>query len=351
MCDCIDTTPLVKSAKAITTTTMHLATIVYKIYKRKPSKKHFFKTKKMRRLYNNKFAINNNLINKVQPSVLCYSTSAASSQQFVKFEVIKHAPKAHIGIVTLNNPTKMNCLHEPLAQEFQQLFQSSEIANNPDLAAVVLTGEGKQAFSAGGDFDFLLARCEDTPYNNAKMMSRFYNYFLSSMLRLNNGAQPVPIISAINGHAIGAGLCIAMGTDIRIVESNAKLGLTFVNLGLTPGMGSTHFAPELLGHQIASYMLLTGDIISGTRARELGLALEAVEGSENVKQRAIDIAKKIASNPSQACVKTTLQSMRMQLLERLEQRLAREADSQAQAYASVELKNQILAMQKKTNKQ
>ena len=63
---------------------------------------------------------------------------------------------------------------------------------------------------------------------------------------------PFPVIAAINGHAIGAGLCFALACDIRIAAPQAKLGLTFVGLGLHPGMGATHFLPKLVGPQVAS---------------------------------------------------------------------------------------------------
>lgn len=116
-------------------------------------------------------------------------------------------------------------------------------------------------------------------------------------------------------------------------------------------MGTTHWFPELVGHQVASYMVLTGDVVTGQKAKEMGLVLDHVAGSENVKQRAMDIAKKIASQPSVPCVRTATQALRMQLLERLEQRLIKEADSQAQAYASEELKQQVMDMKKKLSKQ
>lgn len=68
----------------------------------------------------------------------------------VKYELIKHKPHAHIALVTFNRPEKMNALTEPLAQEYQRIFHQ-EISTNPDVACVVVTGEGQQAFSAGNN--------------------------------------------------------------------------------------------------------------------------------------------------------------------------------------------------------
>ncbi len=92
------------------------------------------------------------------------------------------------------------------------------LRDNPAVRAVVLTGSGS-GFSAGGDLQFLLARSADTPFNNAVEMRAFYKRFMS--LR----SLPVPTIAAINGPAIGAGLCVAAACDMRVVAAKAKLGL------------------------------------------------------------------------------------------------------------------------------
>ena len=108
----------------------------------------------------------------------------------------------------------------------------------------MLPGAGK-AFSAGGDLEWLLARHRDTPDNNIRIMQEFYKKFL--VLR----SLPVPVIAAINGPAVGAGLCLAMGgADIRVASNNARMGVTFTKLGLHPGMAATHFLPTIVGPQV-----------------------------------------------------------------------------------------------------
>ena len=86
-------------------------------------------------------------------------------------------------------------------------------------------------------------------------MRRFY----ARMLRVRD--LPVPTIAALNGPAIGAGLAVALACDMRVAYSGAKLGITFVGLGLHPGMGSTFFLHTLLGPQVAARLALTGDVI------------------------------------------------------------------------------------------
>ena len=140
-----------------------------------------------------------------------------------------------IAIVTFNDPKKLNALNADMGEEFKVVVnQLCEEADSENLGAVVLTGEGR-AFSAGGDLKFLRDRATDTPTRNATIMRRFYERFLS-VRRL-----PVPVVAAINGPAIGAGLAVALACDVRIAAADAKMGITFVGLGLHPGMGSTHF--------------------------------------------------------------------------------------------------------------
>ena len=145
--------------------------------------------------------------------------------------------------------------------------------------------------------------CVTQPINNAVTMSAFYKRFLS--LR----TLPVPVIAAINGSAIGAGFAVALACDLRLYADDAKVGLTFTQLGLHPGMGSTHFLPALVGHEKAARLLLTGDVISGPDAVALGLGL-STSPSHLLLPHALDLARKVAANSSSA-VKTLTRSLRM----------------------------------------
>ena len=289
-------------------------------------------------------------------------SSSSDQEQFVVFEEVplsQIAPKfttpfnqeTTIGIVTINKPEKMNALCVKTAQQFRDLFTSDKIMKNKNLGCIVLTGAPsktpgvKSAFSAGGDFDFLLERCNDQPYNNSGRMIQFYNSFLEPLLKFS----PVPTISALNGHAVGAGLAISLATDVRFAETSAKLGVNFVNIGLSPGMASTYFLPYLLGHQNASVLLLTGDLISAQKALEIGMVYEVVEGEDKLREKALDYAARIARNPPIA-TKLCLKNLRMQQIQGLEQMITREADAQAQAYADPILKETITNLKKKSEK-
>ncbi len=199
------------------------------------------------------------------------------------------------------------------------------------LKAMILAGSGK-AFSAGGDLDYLLARSEDTPSSNYRQMERFYRRYLSIR------SLPVPTISAIHGAAIGAGLCISLATDIRIASPNANVGVTFARLGLHPGMGCTYFLPAVVGVPMATRLMLTGETLSGTRAKEIGLVSELASGDSaaDVLSAARTLAESIASNPP---VATSLTTRTLRLRDAADAELARalrnEANGQGTSYQCV----------------
>ncbi len=247
-----------------------------------------------------------------------------------------HTP--HIGVLTLNIPDKLNALSVAVGEEFQRTVAT--VAQNKELRALVLTGAGS-AFSAGGDLAFLQARGSMTSAENSAEMLRYYDRFLS--LRRTVG---VPTIAAINGAAVGAGLVLAMTCEIRVVAADAKLGVNFSRIGIHAGLGSTHFLPALIGNQNAAYLLLTGQLISGTRAHEMGIALAAVPKAEDVLKRALEIAGEMAA-ASPVAVQATLRTLRATQDVGLSKALQREADSQAHCYAHPDLKEGLEAIKQK----
>eukprot|EP00026_Physarum_polycephalum_P013196 Phypoly_transcript_13573.p1 GENE.Phypoly_transcript_13573~~Phypoly_transcript_13573.p1 ORF type:complete len:296 (+),score=49.42 Phypoly_transcript_13573:92-979(+) len=242
-----------------------------------------------------------------------------------------------VAVIRLNRPKILNALTVDVGNQFQAAI--AELSAATDVRAVVLTGEGK-AFSAGGDLEFLMDRTKSAAQFNSEEMRRFYQRFLD-VRKL-----PVPVISAINGPAIGAGLCLALATDVRITSATNKLGVTFVSLGLHPGMGATHFLPALIGNQNASRLLLTGEVISGTEAEKIGLVASVVEKDENVLPAALTLARKIARQSSVA-VRSTVRSLRSAQDADLERALWREADAQAHCYAAEDIKEGINAIREK----
>jgi len=178
-----------------------------------------------------------------------------------------------VRILTLDRPESLNAMTVEMGDAVQAAVAELRALGPSELRAVVITGAGR-AFSAGGDMRFLDARKEDTPTANAGVMLDFYHRFLSIR------SLPVPTICCINGPAIGAGACFAMASDVRVTHAAAKIGFTFVGLGLHPGMGATHSLPAAVGPQAASRLLLSGDVLSGDEAAAAGLVAASLRDGD-----------------------------------------------------------------------
>lgn len=246
-----------------------------------------------------------------------------------------------VALLTLNNPDKLNAMTVELGESFANsvaALKAKQIADRNAFRAVVITGAGR-AFSAGGDMKFLRDRTESDALSNANTMKDFYARFLC--LR----SLEVPTIAAINGPAIGAGLCVAAACDMRICATDAKMGWTFVGLGLHPGMAATHYTAAIIGPQNAAKYLLTGKVFDGAEALRIGLVLDAVE-RDHVLPEALKLAASIAKQSSVA-TQTLIRTMRLQQDADLASALNREADCQAHNYASADILEGITAIQER----
>jgi enoyl-CoA hydratase/carnithine racemase len=253
----------------------------------------------------------------------CRRLFASSAEQLILCDI---NASTGVATVTFNVPSKLNPMTVEMGVQFSSIVNN--LRQNDSVRAVVLTGAGR-AFSAGGELHFLLDRTRDQPINNSTMMFQFYSRFLA--LR----HLPVPIIAAINGPAIGAGLCVASACDIRVTAAPVKLGYTFATLALHPGMAATYFLPKLVGQETAARLLLTGEVFNGTRAKEMGLVSELCQTEAEVLPCALQLATSIAAH-SKPMIRSCVRSLRLGLDEGLERALQREADSQAVCFASPE---------------
>lgn len=230
-----------------------------------------------------------------------------------------------VATLTLNDAARRNAMTPELGDALRARVEG--LRGREDVRAVVLAGAGG-TFSAGGDLQ-MLERLRQVSFAEARVfMLDFYSRYLS-ILDL-----PVPTVAAVEGAAIGAGLCVALACDMCIVSEDAKLALNFVQLGLHPGMGATWLVPLRTGPQRAAELLLTGRRFDGREAVRLGLALEATPATET-RTRARALATGIASNAPLAT-----RGLKQRLgLDRagLHRALAEEARLQAESYGSSDL--------------
>ncbi|HEX3925873.1 MAG TPA: enoyl-CoA hydratase-related protein [Streptosporangiaceae bacterium] len=174
------------------------------------------------------------------------------------------ATEAHgrVLVATLNRPAKSNALNQDLITALDEVADRVLADDAASWGALVLTGAGDRAFSAGADIGELDGIGGDAA---RRQMHRGQQVFG----RLE--ALPVVVIAAINGVALGGGLELAMAADIRIAAPSARLGQPEITLANLPGWGGTQRLPRLVGRGVATELILAGDLVDAARARELGL--------------------------------------------------------------------------------
>ena len=154
------------------------------------------------------------------------------------------------------------------------------------MRAVVVTGEGS-AFCSGGDTSWIASDPDATVDDLRRRMLPFYRAWLAIR------SLEVPTIAAVNGAAIGAGLCLALACDIRYAATSARLGAPFVKLGMHPGMAATWSLPEVVGPAAARDLLLTGRVVGADEALRLGLVSRVIDDAaflDEVLAVAADVA-------------------------------------------------------------
>jgi enoyl-CoA hydratase len=204
-------------------------------------------------------------------------------------------------VLTLNRPERGNGVVPELARDLVDTLTALEA--DKSVRALVLTGAGRQ-FSAGADLKAMKNyldrdhRVTHEPYN-ARVLFPVTQRIVASRL---------PVVAAINGGATAGGLDLALACDLRICSTRAKLGETYINMGLPPGNGGAYFLPRLLGSGLAAELALTGDVIDATRALEIGLVNKVVE-PDQLLPAAIGLAARIAAKSWRA-VEATKQALR-----------------------------------------
>lgn len=196
-----------------------------------------------------------------------------------------------VATITLNRPDAMNALDTAMKEQFRD--RTLEAAIDPDVRAVVLTGSGT-AFCAGQDLKEhadMLGR-EEEPLGDT--IHEHYNPTVRALLTM-----PKPVVCAVNGMAVGAGMSFACACDIRVVAESAAFNVAFASIGLSCDTGMSWTLPRLVGWGKAHELLLFPRKITATEALDLGLASEIVPDSE-VTDRAQAMAKELADGPTVA---------------------------------------------------
>jgi len=193
-----------------------------------------------------------------------------------------------IAVVTLNRPERLNAVNGRMHAELATF--SWDFHNDREMRVMVLTGEGR-AFSAGGDFgpgDPVGSNPSGPP------MMVEARQIVDHILECEK-----PIISAVNGYAMGLGANVALLCDVVVAAESAVFADTHVNMGIGAGDGGQLIWPHLIGVNRAKYYLMTGDRVTGTEAAEMGLANFCVPDDE-LMTKAMEVAGRLAAGAPQA---------------------------------------------------
>ena len=207
-------------------------------------------------------------------------------------------PADGVVLLRLNLPERRNAMTEQLTADWTAAVAA--LACDRSVRAVVVTGAGT-VFCSGGDLSWIEAGSSEVDALRTKMFA-FYRAWLSVR------ELEVPVLAAINGPAIGAGLCLALACDLRYAAPTARFGAPFTALGMHPGMAASYLLPEAVGLPRAREMFYTGKIVGADEAASIGL-INGVLSAETLVDEVVATAVKVASMAPVA-VRLTKQALR-----------------------------------------
>lgn len=242
--------------------------------------------------------------------------------------------EGEVATVTLNRPDRRNALtvdgSQAVADALEKLAAEARV--------IVLTGAGP-AFCAGGDFEELARLSEADPAQAAVDLYSGYQRMVRAVREVD-----VPVIAAVNGPAMGAGMDLALACDLRIASTQAKFGQVWVKLGIIPGTGGAFWTGMLAGWARAAELILTGKVIDAATALEWGLVNEVAEPADLIG-RAKQVASSIAENPP-AAVAANKRALNETIRASYEAALAHAREVQPLLFSGDEFKQAIEARKK-----
>jgi enoyl-CoA hydratase/carnithine racemase len=225
-----------------------------------------------------------------------------------------------VATLTLNRPERLNALTFEVYAELRDAFPALDL--DPRVRAIVITGAGR-GFCSGGDVEDIIGALFGRDADGLLEFTR-----MTCDLILNIRRCGKPVIAALNGTVAGAGAVIAAACDFRVAAESAKIAFLFVRVGLSGAdMGASWLLPRLVGAGHAAELLMTGDFMEPSRARDIGLYHRVVP-TDRVLAEATSLAERLARGPSDA-LRVTKQALDHEASLDLERALDHEARVQA----------------------
>ncbi len=241
----------------------------------------------------------------------------------------------HVATLTLNRPDVANTMNLAFGQEFHAA--ALQLAADPAVRAVILTGAGKQ-FCFGGDLRGMMAGGDNIQQYLRELTSNLHAG-LSILARMN-----APVIAAVNGTAAGAGVGLVLAADLAIAAQSAKVSLAYTGVGLTPDGATSFLLPRAVGHKRAMELLLTNRTLSAEECLQWGLVNQVVP-DEQLLAEALKLATRLANGPTQAFGDT--KRLLLASAGALETQLAAESQTIAHRGASAEAREGLSAFLEK----
>ena len=195
-------------------------------------------------------------------------------------------------IAYLNQPETYNSLNKILLKELRTFVH--EASKNPEVRCIAISGRGK-AFCSGQNLKeaLSLGNAEDDRIIQ-RIVIDYYNPLVKEIAHAKK-----PVVSLVNGAAVGAGAMLALICDISLATKLSYFSQAFVNIGLIPDTGGTYWLPKLLGRQQANYLAFTGKKLSATEAKNMGLIAD-VFPDENFMESAMEVLTTLSNLPTKA---------------------------------------------------
>lgn len=234
--------------------------------------------------------------------------------------------------LTLNRPDALNALRTQTLQEIVAAL--NDVQDSGSARVLVLTGKGR-AFSSGADL-----AAGDGNGDLGYKVEHFYNPILETLMAL-----PVPVLSVVNGPAVGAGCALALAGDIVLAGSSAYFLQAFINIGLVPDAGSTWLLPRLMGRARAQAMMMLGERISAQQAEAWGMIYQVLD-DDALAGRSTELAQRLAAGPTRAYA-LIRQGARYAADHSLTESLAAERRSQRLAGSTLDFAEGVAAFREK----
>jgi 2-(1,2-epoxy-1,2-dihydrophenyl)acetyl-CoA isomerase len=202
------------------------------------------------------------------------------------YQMIRYTVVDSVATVTLARPNCLNAIGYPMMSE---LTHSLDRLAADGARALILTGDGRM-FSSGGD----LTTVPPNPLDIGEGIEKVWNPFMEQLMNL-----PIPVISALNGPAIGVAVSFALAADFVIMERSAYFLLAFIRLGLIPDVGATWLLTKALGRQRATEVMMLGEKITSQQAQTWGLIYRIVEDGD-AGEAARELAMRLVTGPTKA---------------------------------------------------